>query len=762
MKSKRYGRILAMIISLVMCICSMTQGVFAGSMPSGSAAEAATTTKLLVLGDSTSSGYGLPDFVNHNCGFNVKNNYLDTTWTVAEAQKNIGGGGGRISSSSYPWQLKKYIEKTEGVKCDLSAMCLNGMRTDELRALLDDEYYKKILKQEAELVKTDDGNGFLTDHIDSFWEALEDGGALVSGTNGSMRPVSSVSDAQMYTREEVKNADVIVVDCCMNNFGTYLAERIAGYAGLPGYGRAANYYKQTVDDLDGVPAGVKTLISQVKTMLKQQGLLNDGTAAVEEFANSFLYCYADFATNLTADINTIRELNPDARIIVCGVYDALDGINLEVGDNTVDFGRISSRAFDLVNLYIKALSSNRAEYYYADLSDGVETFMMQIEAADKYTDLDTSLQDNLYNSFKDMFLGGADIGYKERILQMLVDAADYNTLDLEGLMKALAKGTGALTNEISVYITDESGEAKLSDETWMMLQIVDRFMLYMGIGQHPSSKGVEQKWQAVRTAYDSYSPEYEALKDVVKDVIELRGLVRTARETGNADDIKLAADKLKSIRTYIRSIRKNKVDEIRLALLNKSVDEIVSDTVEMIRSRIAEIRKKVSSFRTLEEAEAALAEINTLSSAAASLPADDKTAGSLKSELNNASVEIRAKAAKLDDKEKAEDPGDSKSGIGVPSVRSVKAKASGKAFTVSWKKLSAAQQKNVTKIQIQYSTSKKFKQYRTVLASKGSSSKNITGLKKGKTYYVRVRSIKYSNDKQTASKWSAVKTVRVK
>ena len=68
-------------------------------------------------------------------------------------------------------------------------------------------------------------------------------------------PVSSVSDAQMYTREEVKNADVIVVDCCMNNFGTYLAERIAGYAGLPGYGRAANYYKQTVDDLDGVPAG---------------------------------------------------------------------------------------------------------------------------------------------------------------------------------------------------------------------------------------------------------------------------------------------------------------------------------------------------------------------------------------------------------------------------------------------------------------------------------------------------------------------------
>ena len=98
----------------------------------------------------------------------------------------------------------------------------------------------------------------------------------------------------------------------------------------------------------------------------------------------------------------------------------------------------------------------------------------------------------------------------------------------------------------------------------------------------------------------------------------------------------------------------------------------------------------------------------------------------------------------------------------IPKIKSVKLKAGKKAFTVKWKKLSAAQQKNVTKIQIQYSTSKKFKQYRTVLASKGSSSKKITGLKKGKTYYVRVRSIKYSNDKKSSSKWSAVKKVKTK
>ncbi len=103
-----------------------------------------------------------------------------------------------------------------------------------------------------------------------------------------------------------------------------------------------------------------------------------------------------------------------------------------------------------------------------------------------------------------------------------------------------------------------------------------------------------------------------------------------------------------------------------------------------------------------------------------------------------------------------------KGSAAVPKLKNVKVKAASKGFKVSWTKLSAAQQKNVTKIQIQYSTSKKFKQYKTVYASKSSSSKKITGLKKGKIYYVRVRNIKYLNDKKSASKWSAVKKVKTK
>ena len=40
---------------------------------------------------------------------------------------------------------------------------------------------------------------------------------------------------QVYVKEQITDADIIVVDNCMNNFGTYLAERIGGFAGMPGY-----------------------------------------------------------------------------------------------------------------------------------------------------------------------------------------------------------------------------------------------------------------------------------------------------------------------------------------------------------------------------------------------------------------------------------------------------------------------------------------------------------------------------------------------
>ena len=69
---------------------------------------------------------------------------------------------------------------------------------------------------------------------------------------------------------------------------------------------------------------------------------------------------------------------------------------------------------------------------------------------------------------------------------------------------------------------------------------------------------------------------------------------------------------------------------------------------------------------------------------------------------------------------------------------------------------------NCTGYQVTYSTSKKFKASVTKAASTKDKSRLVKKLRSGKTYYVKVRSYKKVNGKKIFSRYSAVKTIRVK
>lgn len=100
----------------------------------------------------------------------------------------------------------------------------------------------------------------------------------------------------------------------------------------------------------------------------------------------------------------------------------------------------------------------------------------------------------------------------------------------------------------------------------------------------------------------------------------------------------------------------------------------------------------------------------------------------------------------------------------VPALRSVKAKASKKAFTIKWKKLSKKLRKKADSIELQYSTDSTFSPESTVTKTVGKSkaSVKIKKLTKGSVYYVRVRSVRGSGDSKYVSGWSKTKKVKVK
>jgi len=90
-------------------------------------------------------------------------------------------------------------------------------------------------------------------------------------------------------------------------------------------------------------------------------------------------------------------------------------------------------------------------------------------------------------------------------------------------------------------------------------------------------------------------------------------------------------------------------------------------------------------------------------------------------------------------------------------IKSLKPAGSGK-ITVKWKKVSGAEGYQIT-----YGIGSKFSQKKSVQAAGSSLSKTVKGLKKGKTYYVKVRAYKKDvKGNKVYGDYSAVKKVKVK
>ena len=88
----------------------------------------------------------------------------------------------------------------------------------------------------------------------------------------------------------------------------------------------------------------------------------------------------------------------------------------------------------------------------------------------------------------------------------------------------------------------------------------------------------------------------------------------------------------------------------------------------------------------------------------------------------------------------------------------LKLKAGSKKIKVTWKNA-----KGVSGYQIQYALKKTFLEAQEQWVNKASSKESvILGLKKGKTYYVRIRACKKVNGEEYWSAWSSAKKVKVK
>ena len=97
----------------------------------------------------------------------------------------------------------------------------------------------------------------------------------------------------------------------------------------------------------------------------------------------------------------------------------------------------------------------------------------------------------------------------------------------------------------------------------------------------------------------------------------------------------------------------------------------------------------------------------------------------------------------------------------LPNGTSIKkiSPAGSKKMKINWKK----QTSQTSGYQIQYSVNKNFKKSKKETVKKNKTvSKTVKGLKKGKKYYVRIRTFKTVGGKKYYSSWSKAKTIKIK
>ena len=692
MTSKAYTwrKCIAVVIACVMTL-SVVMTPAAAFGEDGS--DDGRVVNLVALGNSMASGYLMPDYYRTTTrGYSLNNNYLEewaleadgTTfqqwvealfgvepgwteekaWTYKAAQDwakvKPDQKLARISDFSYPWRLKEYIANEEGVsKVDLTSLCLEGMRTDELRGFLDEDFFNKTSAREyayAEeylsqngYIKTDepDGEGYY------YFEKYDDEGQLVDRTkisaykgffNERMRWCAqafhkagatgddSYETACDYVEETIKNADVITIDLCNNNFGTYMGNRLSSFLGM--YTQYCPNLYETIDDVDDVPKAFRTALMKIRnTLISNVPALQGG--AGQQLLDIYLFASADAIVNHTKNIEYIRKINKDAKIIVVGMNNPMEGLLVKTGENsTIDFGSIAGKIYDLVDAYVKNLDKDNDQYYFAETPDRLVTFASAIQNAES---LEALLNDGtydegkgrysidmMYDSLVNEYMGGqVDPRVKPIIQNVLYQALhDHKVLDINEITKSMSDLSSVRT-ALMQYVTDVmSGKEPHMDEGyWQLIHVVERYLLNTGVGEHPDADGWDQKYNAVLDAYLSDKTARDETKEEICNEIR-REMQEIRQRIKEINDCMKETFSIKKIKEFVKE----------LADLYKRLNEISKDLY-----KIKDTEELVDSFATvLAELETTTTELNE------KIQTLETTSGELKKEAEELEGQIKA------------------------------------------------------------------------------------------------------------------------
>jgi len=349
-------------------------------------AEDKQTINYVSLGDSMTNGYGLEGYEP----------------VVNGEHKNVNGYMQEVENS-YPVNFKSYLETIYGEgNVDLTQLATSATRAD-------DTLYLLTYGTEDEIVPDDYTVGNVPSRFREYY-ALNNS-AVYNGGREAM-----IKDLAETFQTSVAEADVISVGVGSNNFSTFLTRRIGYYVGAmaPSFGSMFGSMYDVTDLpglLEGIDPELKEIATKVQTKVSEAfmkemsargvgmdyvlGKHPDSAPAdiagkdltVADFiggmAETTAYTTVSYLVSYKGIIDHILKVNPDAQIVLVGLSNWLNGMNIELfeGMEPIPFGKLLDYAYEAVNVYMAALPAlyeglayvNEEEFttkiYYAEVGD---------------------------------------------------------------------------------------------------------------------------------------------------------------------------------------------------------------------------------------------------------------------------------------------------------------------------------------------------------------------------------------------------------
>lgn len=445
-------KILAFALVLVMCLSLVPMTALADSSKKDD-------YKVIAIGDSTSNGYCLNDY----------GKFSGSTWCPMWYHDTGLGFMDNASRYSTGYRMADYLTKTLTDKnVVFESLTFEGMRTDELRALLDTSYK---------------GDYFCNpDHLPHYEDMFAGEGSF--GGYKASNDVGAATNVYEFYTQEIKDADLIIMDCCTNNFGTYVSDRLMG-------GHGGQMKETPLDAIDSIAPGFKKTVEN--TVDKYFSFLKDiiSEGMVKELIETCTYAITDMCINFSVDVDTILKLNPDVKLIAVGPFNIMKGLMAEYNGLSIDFGAVWGSLINLANTYITTLDPNRDKFYFANTMNGVELIIDDV-AEGEFT--------SYYVEDLEGYFGKID----EQVLDIVSKAANVTNINLGAIAEHLSSDLKA-TAKAAVQKAMTEGWDALDSGEQSLLHVFFRFLIN-GSGTHPSPDGYAVKFEAVKAAYNSRIP----------------------------------------------------------------------------------------------------------------------------------------------------------------------------------------------------------------------------------------------------------------